>query len=83
MRPFHRRHSCGLQPHRRQPEHPIRPPRRRRMRDQHARRAFMPHLRRHHVHHALGRAGVEVAGRLVGEDQAGPVYHGARDRDAL
>ena len=35
------------------------------------------------VEHALGGGRVEVAGRLVGEDQLRPVHQRARDRDAL
>ena len=33
--------------------------------------------------HALGGGRVEIAGRLVGEDELRPVHEGPRDRDAL
>ena len=54
-----------------------------RMRHQHAGRALVAHLRDERVEHALGGGRVEVAGRLVGQDQARPVHQRARDRDAL
>ena len=36
-----------------------------------------------HLHHFLAMLGVEVAGRLVGEDQLGVADQGAGDGDAL
>ncbi len=34
-------------------------------------------------HHRLGRAGIEVAGRLIGDDQGWVIGQGARNRHAL
>src|SRR3569833_1017985 len=38
---------------------------------------------REKLHHFLARRGVEVSGRLVGEDDLGPRFHGTSNRSAL
>ena len=55
---------------------------RRRVGDHDDGRAFLVELAEH-PHHLLAMRGVEVAGRLVGEDQLGLADQGAGDGDAL
>jgi hypothetical protein len=53
------------------------------MRDQHQRRALLGLQRKDQIDHTRAGRGIEVAGRLVGEQHARRTREGARDRDTL
>ena len=63
---------------------PVGDPRRLRVvADDHGRAAMLPHELREHVVHLVGGRAVELAGRLVGEEDLRPVSEGGAERDAL
>ena len=63
---------------------PVGDPRRLRVvADDHGRAAMLPHELREHVVHLVGGRAVELAGRLVGEEDLRPVSEGGAERDSL
>ena len=63
---------------------PVGDPRRLRVvADDHGRAAMLPHELREHVVHLVGGRAVELAGRLVGEEDLRPVSERGAERDAL